>query len=445
MWIVILSTTVFAQLPDYWLKDSISTSTLIYDIKIGKGRNDDTVRIYAGTWGSLLEYTYRDSSWQVDTCFENVYLSSIDFGYLRYDSIQRIYGAGAIWIYEFTYNNGIWECETIGYINDPIQDYVFSLSIGPGRNDDTSRIYLGHWNDKIYELTYRDTIWVMDSIPPLPGSVQDMVIGDGRNDGNKRIYAGGTSNMLQEITHSSSGWQIINFGWAPGTYEGIAIGKGKNDGINRIYSWSFHGTPPGFTLYQWTGPFWSGEIIGDGNGFGAEVFVARVRDDSLVRVYGATYGNVYEFEYSVGWHQYYLDSVDGYIRVIAVGNGRNDGVNRLYIGFGNGYIYEYTWVASGFENNITTIPQTAEFLTISPNPFKRQTKIICKSPESNKATLSIYETSGRMVSRYVIHPCANNEYALLWPEFNEKISAGVYICVYEYNNKKYSIKIVKFN
>lgn len=443
---LILSTLVLGQLPSYWRKeDSIPTPTLIYDIKIGKGRNDDTERLYAGTWGSLLEYTYRDSTWEVDTCVKNVYLSSIDFGYLRYDSIQRIYGAGAIWIYEFTYNNNIWECETIGYVDDPIQDYVYSLIIGQGRNDDTSRIYLGHWNDRIYELTYRDTIWVMDSIPPLPGSVQDIVIGDGRNDGNKRIYVGGTANTLQEITYSSSGWQTINFGWAPGTYEGIAIGKGRNDGINRIYAWSFHATPPGFSLYQWTGPPWWGQIIGDGNGFEADVVVSKARDDSLFRVYGATNGNVYEFEYSTGWYQYHIDSVDGYNRVIAVGNGRNDGVNRLYVGFSNGYIYEYTWIPSGFEDNITSIPKKVKFLTISPNPFRRQTKIICRAPESNKTVLSIYDIDGRLCSRYLLYLQANNEYSLLWPGFNEKIPGGVYICVYEYNNTKYSIKLVKFN
>ncbi|MEO0190691.1 MAG: hypothetical protein ABIL18_06900, partial [candidate division WOR-3 bacterium] len=317
---------IFSQETGYWNVDSIQmpTSATFYEIAIGKGRNDDTFRLYSAHLGILLEYTYFDSIWRVDTCATDVYLSCIGFGDLRNDGIQRIYGAGGYWIYEFTYTNGAWQCESIGFIDDPTIDFVYCLAIGSGRNDDTSRIYLGHWNHIIYELSYRDTCWVLDSIPPPGSMVTDIVIGDGRNDGVNRLYVNAATNSLYEISYTPSGWQTVSFGASTEDYNGIALGTGRNDGVNRIYSWNWMPPPSnGYFLIEFTGPFWTSQIIGTGiGGFGGKLYLGRAKNDTLFRVYGMTNDNVYEFEYIGGWHRSHLDSGRIFNMAIVIGKGR---------------------------------------------------------------------------------------------------------------------------
>jgi|GEM_PF-3930382 len=423
----------------FWIKDSFPAPIPIIDITIGKARNDDTNRVYASVFfNGILEFTYRNSIWTVETI---PYLNTeLEIGNIRGDDTIRLYGCATQTIYELTYRNGLWECDVIGTIIDPIQSYIYDLKIGPGRNDDTNRIYLGHWNTKLYELSFRNGNWVKDSILPSLGGVENIVIGPGRNDGINRVYLAAGANVLCELTYSLTGWQIENFAWVPGTYTGIALGSGRNDNVNRIYSWSVT-EPQGYNLYEWTGPLWTGVILGEGRGNGAEVCVSSRGNEDSLKVYGFTGPNVYEFSYNTNWQQFSIDSVAAGNYTLNVGSGRNDSLQRVYVGCGNGYIYEYTWVEEKIDE--ADKDNSLVHLTIYPNPFIHQAKINLGVPPQIDAILKFFDAQGQLIKKLAPPNPREGKYIILWPTEDCGLSAGVYFCVLEYGDKIFCSKMVK--
>jgi len=167
-----------------------------------------------------------------------------------------------------------------------------------------------------------------------------------------------------------AGWQKASIGTVTNWAFGIAIGPGRNDGINRVYvaSWS--------RLYEftWNGSSWDRVDIGPTLGW--EVALGCGRNDGLVRVYctftvtGPQYGGVYEFTWDgSSWVRQTVctfpsspSSSAGH--GIAVGPGRNDGINRVYAcDCNNNRTFESTWDGSSW-NTVQAIPDWSgtEFL-----------------------------------------------------------------------------------
>ena len=73
------------------------------------------------------------------------------------------------------------------------------------------------------------------------------------------------------------------------------------------------------------------------------IAIGNGRNDGVMRVYGANSSNhIYEFTYSGGvWNR--VDMGTSGIIGIAIGNGRNDGVVRVYGANSSNHIYEFTW------------------------------------------------------------------------------------------------------
>jgi len=94
-------------------------------------------------------------------------------------------------------------------------------------------------------------------------------------------------------------------------------------------------------------PEWHRTDMGCGGDYMYSVAVGNGRNDGVMRVYGANRdGSIYEFTWNnifSSWTQTYVGSGSGYMMCIAVGAGRNDGVMRVYGASYDGHLYEFTW------------------------------------------------------------------------------------------------------
>ncbi len=85
------------------------TTSCLFGLGAGYGRNDDTLRIYTGTFspGHLYEYTWREDAWQFFDCGtvpSGSWLHDIYPERGRNDDTIRVYAAGGdSWVHEFTY------------------------------------------------------------------------------------------------------------------------------------------------------------------------------------------------------------------------------------------------------------------------------------------------------------------------------------------------------
>jgi hypothetical protein len=119
-----------------------------------------------------------------------------------------------------------------------------------------------------------------------------MVVGDGRDDGRIRFYLAGNGGA-QELSFEGDAWVYRDIG--DSTYAtAIALGPARNDDRNFIY-------------------------------------IAERQNDLCEYAYGDD-----------GWAKASQLDTDLAFDGIAVGNGRNDGVTRVYATCRDDHVYEYT-------------------------------------------------------------------------------------------------------
>ncbi|MDI6839901.1 MAG: T9SS type A sorting domain-containing protein [bacterium] len=141
------------------------------------------------------------------------------------------------------------------------------------------------------------------------------------------------------------GWNAVRIGTCPGWLYQV-VGDGRNDGIQRVYVSGFNGH-----IYEWTylkanlgPPYTAFAAVAIGE------WTKRWYD--MNRVYCPDGHSPYLREYS--WNSsYYEESVitlPSYrLCKAAVGSGRNDLVNRVYVSCGGGYVYELTYSAGNWQ------------------------------------------------------------------------------------------------
>ncbi len=203
-----------------------------------------------------------------------------------------------------------------GWILNPIWTggFAVGVALGEGRNDDTIRAYCVHIStNTLKEFKYLNG-WINTGNINLPFYCEkSIIVTDGRNDGVYRIYAGeffGSGNTA-EYTWTGSSWSQLNMGAVGQQLINLASGNARNDGIKRLY-FSTGSAPP--------------------------------------------YNSSWEFSYTGNWVYSSIPSPSGYYMGnfgIAIGDGRNDNINRIYIGIYPGYVLcEYTWTGTGWSYNI---------------------------------------------------------------------------------------------
>lgn len=315
----------------------------------------------------LLIFTVVQSQWRAvrvgDTPGgQRPYCIAIGDG--RNDGKERVYLSNYDnHIYEWSYypDSG-WRCLAIGE-GAPNHHGMISVVVGQGRNDGINRVYGGHANGWLYEFTYFQGQWLKDSLTPSSNFFFGIGIGDGHNDNVNRVYGfGGFSVPGKEYTWDSSGttWSMRTCS-QPHYVWFFDIGDGRNDGIKRIYSVQYQGylnTPSPSILIENT---WQDTTFIENQIPSRSAVITRVgqgRNDGVNRVYiSATGDHIYEYTYSAGnWEEVDVCPDAPYLTRcgLAIGKAKSDGQIRVYsTGIRpNGDIREHTWDGSQWTDTI---------------------------------------------------------------------------------------------
>jgi len=291
-----------------WIKGGIGwTFQAWYSMIVGPGRNDDTVRIYAGDRANqFYEWTYRYGSWQGGPIYGGGWQFKGEVAPGRNDGYNRVYAANYMneaRTFEFSYGNGAWSVVELPQPTDVLWSQY--CGVGPGRNDDTMRVYatIEHHPAapaRIFEWTFRNNAWQLDgSFGQASSSYNGLDIGDGRNDGAQRLYVGSSDGHTYEFTYENGAWVRRDIGSVPEGAGFVVVGKGRNDNINRVYA----GGRDGY-LYEFTysSGIWlrEGVRIDTTAGWGVgPIAIGDVQNDGRNRVYLGCGSRVFELEYSI--------------------------------------------------------------------------------------------------------------------------------------------------
>ncbi len=253
-----------------------------------------------------------------------------------------------------------WRAVRVG--DTPGGQRPYCVYVGDGRNDGKERVYLSNFDNHIYEWSYYpDSGWRCSDVGEGAYSHHGMIgviVGQGRNDGINRVYCGNANSWIYEFTYSGGQWlkDSLNPINSDGAYMGVLVGDGRNDGVKRVYGFG------GFTVrgreYSWNSPgdTWSMKTcsqphyvwyfdIGDG------------RNDGTKRIYGTHYQGILNapsastlLECTWSGSAYTENPISSRSAVITrVGEGRNDGINRVYVSATGDHVYEYTYSAGNWQ------------------------------------------------------------------------------------------------
>ena len=290
-----------------WHKDTLeAVSGWVHKaVAAGFGRNDGICRIYARWPLGLCEYTYNGGVW-TKVMIDNLNLegNAIALGDIKNDDTIRV--VAGIWdslIVAYTYQSAgnTWKAETLGTTNNEIH----GITVGQGRNDDTNRVYTGGWNARFYEYWYQSGVWNKYSL----GYSYCSTIGDARNDGINRLYLEGLAEFTWETDH----WTFNSMDTNSSSYSGrTVLSNGRNDGRNRLYvasdlreSADSVGYANAYILEKtydsltgWTRKELQAVAIGDPVPLDY-IAAGQARNDGVNRIYGHYYyGELFEFTWA---------------------------------------------------------------------------------------------------------------------------------------------------
>ena len=318
-----------------------------FDVRVGKVRNDGTNRVYVSERnGRITEWSYAAGSWSkmvVVPAVSNLALMAI--GDVRNDGTNRLYYA------EFHKLGDLHEVlwTGIGWSRTTIDQDRSSLNIfiGSGRNDGRQRLYVGGVNTTspantytgLWEYTWSAGTWQKLRLHATPMEGRGAV-GNLRNDGILRVLGNGVGNapsFFYDFTWSGTSYAAFPIDVASGALapDPTDVGCTRNDSTVRVVA----NTQRGKREYTWNGGAWQAITFDPLNRRG-DMRIARLKADGLYRIYtthsGATTPKppLLEFVWDVATSKYgsntVVDAITGATAMIEAGNGRNDGVARLY-------------------------------------------------------------------------------------------------------------------
>ncbi len=261
-------------------------SFMVNAIACGNIQNNGQNRLYACGNG-LFEHNISNTGWDMEVLdTEYGWLDDIAIGTARNDDIVRLYAGSWEEMFEFTYAGGSWSHSTINTNNRKIDQ----LLITDGRNDGVLRLYAATDN-KLLEYTFADGEWgLTNTINADVVGVEEIVAGDGRNDGKNRIYVAANGGV-GELDYSEGTWNITQIGEI--SYSSyIAVGSGRDDGINRVYVVVDQELLIEFTFVgSWvkSSELHSGIMI-------QSIAVGAAQSDDKNRVYSTANSRIYEYE-----------------------------------------------------------------------------------------------------------------------------------------------------
>lgn len=320
-------------------------NTSIEGICFGRNIQGPSIKIYAGSsWGgdgTGYEWSYVDGSWIVEqiysglgVCYSPVVASLKDsdesrlyIGGYSYKRLNEIYHDGQSW--GKTVVSGS-EIEKIGCVR-----------VAEGRNDGVKRLYISHVdagaNGGLYEISWDKGSGEWQRLKVYDRDVGEFAIANGRNDGVYRIYAGarnGGDGGIVEFTWNGSDYvkNVLAFDTIlQNRIQTTHVGDGRGDGINRVYVNEWGGRLIELTYEN---PNWIPlQVAGNASIF--YLTTGKLHPDNKSRLYAAirSYG-VYEYTWKESTYEESVDAISGATGKIIIGDGRNDGINRLYVGWG---------------------------------------------------------------------------------------------------------------
>lgn len=207
---------------------------------------------------------------------------------------------------------------------------ILCLRAGDGRGDGVMRLYVGSEGPGggLYEFTKRKNSTQWSSAKIHTGGVGEFAIGAGRGDTIQRIYAGdrGSQGTVYEFTWKSGAWEKHAIQPHLKDIRTVALGDGRGDGIQRLY------VNAGKDCWEvsYTTNTWQARKVGR---TGSRYYIVPIGSKSGARVYSSVQGvGLFEWLWRGGaYHERQVDAVTAATGGIAVGDGRGDGVRRLYI------------------------------------------------------------------------------------------------------------------
>ncbi len=257
--------------------------------------------------------------------------------------------------------------------------FTVGLVQGDGRNDGTVRLYgtqITFPTSTLREFTF-DGSWANTSNINVPFFAEGaLLLTDGR-DGGQHLYVADSDfggNTL-EFTWDGASWIGTAMGAAGQQLIGAAAGDARGDGSPHLYFSTSNAPAPNNLSFEYTfnGTAWMSAPIASplgrfSNGTYA-IAVADGRNDAVLRIYQGVFdallGQFHAYELSwngADWDASRLNSgLLAQVTDIVVGDGRNDGTNRVYVAVWDTGLREFTYNGSGWD-------QTAD-ISIGPNVF----------------------------------------------------------------------------
>lgn len=294
-----------------WQRIAIGSGSYNFnDVTVTAGRDgSSTIYLYAACDDNYIhEYVWNGHSWaggRIATRGDGDF-NGVAAGHGRNDGKIRVYGSNEdCRMHEFYYHpTEGWQRIRTNYVYGTFN----YCAVGPGRNgDENTYLYGANNNNYIVEYRWNSSYYTYSLMKPSASSdFYGVALGDGRNDGKTRVYGANRDNHLYEYIYNDAYWERTDMGSVSDDFKVVATGPGRNgDSQNYVYG-------------GWDG------------------------------------GGVYEFVWDSWYSTWSHNSIGGpggsnnHARGLAIGDGRNDGVTRLYAGFWDGTTYEYTWNGSGW-------------------------------------------------------------------------------------------------
>jgi len=282
------------------------------------------------------------------------FTDAIAIGDGRNDGTVRLYATDLLpprtTLLEFTFN-GFWG--NTSHIDVPF--YSESALLTDGRGDGIQRLYVAEFNSggNVSEFTWDGASWTPLAMPAAGRQLLSAAAGDARGDGSPHLYfstcCAPPNNASYEYTFNGAGFDSATIpspftaGW-----RGIAVADGRNDGVLRVYQGVFDVIFQQSYLYEfsWNGASWDASRLNSAS-LVMGVIVGNGQNDGINRVYvvESDFG-VREFTYNgSGWDETSDIAIGASVSFgVAIGDGQNDGMNRLYTAlFNPGGVMEATF------------------------------------------------------------------------------------------------------
>ena len=178
-----------------------------------------------------------------------------------------------------------------------------------------------------------------------------VTVGDVGSIGKNRVYGSAGSGEMYEYIHDGTSWSYSKMPVgepADGQMHNMDIGPARRDGSNRLY---IAAVSTG-RIYEmsWVNGAWQSNTVAVLEG-ATDMVVGDGRNDGVTRLYVSWKSGATELTWEDGgWTQLTLSSNEGgWVHGIDLNIGRNDGNNRIYTANeANGEVYEYTWTGTNW-------------------------------------------------------------------------------------------------